>query len=121
MPTLRSDQFDPALRQLWSQRFTLVPTISDRAQRLLRRRPRVGSATYADGRERRFREPRFVRGCRTKVLSQRKTLAVDHHHPLRALAPLGFSDSSAPFLAPPNLPSTKTSLTRISFLSFTSP
>jgi hypothetical protein len=38
-----------------------------------------------------------VRGCRTKVLSQRKTLAVDHHHPLRALAPLGFSDSSALF------------------------
>src|SRR5712692_5150157 len=68
------------------------------------------SATYADRRERRFRESRFVRGCRTKVLSQRKTLAVDHHHPLRALATLGFSDSSAPFLAGAKLPSRKDSL-----------
>src|SRR5439155_1663120 len=99
IPTMRRDQFDPALRQPRSQRVTVVTTISDQAQRLLPRPPRVGSATYADGRERRFRELRFVRGCRTKVLSQRKTLAVDHHHPLRALAPLGFSDASAHFLA----------------------
>jgi len=67
-------------------------------------------SAYADRRERRFRKPRFVRGCRTKVLSQRKTLAVDHHHPLRALTPLGFSDSSAPFLAGAKLPSRKDSL-----------
>src|SRR5229473_758832 len=110
IPTMRRDQFDPALRQPRSQRVTVVTTISDQAQRLLPRPPRVGSAAYADGRERRFREPRFVRGCRTKVLSQRKTLAVDHHHPLRALAPLGFSDSSAPFLAGAKLPSRKDSL-----------
>jgi hypothetical protein len=31
------------------------------------------------------------------VVSQRNTRAVDHHHPLRPLAPLGFSDSCAPF------------------------
>src|SRR5207249_12024566 len=36
--------------------------------------------------------------------------AVDHHHPLRALASLGFSDSSAPFLAGAKLPSRKDSL-----------
>jgi len=28
-----------------------------------------------------------------------ETAAVDHHHPLRPLAPLGFSDSAAPFFA----------------------
>src|SRR5205823_6399715 len=72
IPTMRRDQFDPALRQPRSQRVTVVTTISDQAQRLLPRPPRVGSATYADGRERRFRELRFVRGCRTKELSQRK-------------------------------------------------
>src|SRR6266581_1844151 len=107
IPTMRRDQFDPARRQPCSQRVTVVTTISDQAQRFLPRPPRVGSAAYVDRRERRFREPRFVRGCRTKVLSQRKTLAVDHHHPLRALAPLGFSDSSAPFLAGAKLPSKK--------------
>jgi hypothetical protein len=37
-------------------------------------------------------------------------LAVDHHHPLRALAPLGFSDFRAPFLAGAKLPSRKDSL-----------
>src|SRR5260370_5379855 len=73
IPTMRRDQFDPALRQPCSQRVTVVTTISDQAQRLLPRPPRVGSATYADGRERGFRELRFVRGCRPKGLSQRQT------------------------------------------------
>ena len=34
----------------------------------------------------------------------------DHHHPLRPLAPLGFSDSAAPFFAGAKLPSRKDSL-----------
>jgi len=120
IPTMRRDQLDPARRQPRSQRVTVVTTISNQAQRLLPRPPRVGSAAYADRRERCFREPRFVRGCRTKVLSQRKTLAVDHHHPLRALAPLGFSDSSAPFLAGAKLPSRKDSLHCSCFRSLSS-
>src|SRR6266481_7920590 len=110
IPAMRRDQFDPALSQPHSQRVTVVTTIGDQAERFLPRPPGMGSAAYADRRERRFREPRFVRGCRTKVLSQRKTLAVDHHHPLRALAPLGFSDSAAPFLAGAKLPSKNDSL-----------
>jgi hypothetical protein len=44
------------------------------------------------------------------VVSQRKTFAVDHHHPLRALAPLGFADTCAPFFAGAKLPSAKASL-----------
>src|SRR6266403_877873 len=110
IPAMRGDQFDPALSQPLSQRVTVVTTIGDQAERFLSRPPGMGSAAYADRRERRFCELRFVRGCRTKVLSQRKTLAVDHHHPLRALASLGFSDSSAPFLAGAKLPSRKDSL-----------
>jgi hypothetical protein len=50
------------------------------------------------------------RGRRVKVVSQRNTLAVDHHHPLRPLAPLGFSDSTAPFFAGAKLPSRNDSL-----------
>jgi hypothetical protein len=38
--------------------------------------------SYADRGECRLREPDFRRGCRVKVVSQRKTAAVDHHHPL---------------------------------------
>jgi hypothetical protein len=110
IPAMRRDQFDPARRQPLPQWVTVVTTIRDQAQRFLLRLPRVGSAAHAHRRERCFREPRFLWGCRTKVVSQRKTLAVDHHHPLRALAPLGFSDSSAPFLAGAKLPSRKDSL-----------
>src|SRR5437879_2144535 len=120
IPAVRRDQFNPAHSQPLSQRIAVVTTIGDQAQRFLPRPPRAGSAAYADRRERRFREPRFVRGCRTKVLSQRNTLAVDHHHPLRALAPLGFSDSSAPFLAGAKLPSRKDSLHCSCFRSLSS-
>ena len=45
--------------------------------------------------------------CPPGMQSARNTLAVDHHHPLRSLAPLGFSDSCAPFFAGAKLPSRK--------------
>jgi hypothetical protein len=44
------------------------------------------------------------------VVSQRNTLAVDHHHPLRSLAFFGFSHAVAPFFAGAKLPSMKHSL-----------
>ena len=62
----------------------------------------------------------FRRGCRTKVVSQRNTRAVDHHHPLRPLAPLGFSDSVAPFFAGAKLPSRNDSLHFSCWRSFNS-
>jgi hypothetical protein len=42
------------------------------------------------------------------MYSHRNTLAVDHHHPLRTLAPLGFADVRAPFFADANEPSMNT-------------
>jgi hypothetical protein len=65
---------------------------------------------YPDPRQRCFRECDFPRGCRVKGVSQRNTAAVDHHHPLCPLAPLGFSDSAAPFFAGAKLPSRNDSL-----------
>jgi hypothetical protein len=56
-----------------------------------------------------------------KVVSQRKTLAVDHHHPLRSLAPPGLADGRAPFLAGAKLPSRKDSLHFNCWRSFNSP
>jgi hypothetical protein len=55
------------------------------------------------------------------VLSQRNTRAVDHHHPLRPLAPLGFADFAAPFLAGAKLPSTNDSLHFSCWRSLSSP
>src|SRR5467141_1641597 len=107
---VRTDQFDPALPQPLSQWIAVVRFVSDYPHRLLPRPAGVMTPPYPDRRERRFREPDFRRGCRVKELSQRKTAAVDHHHPLRPLAPLGFSDSAAPFFAGAKLPSKNDSL-----------
>jgi hypothetical protein len=107
---MRTDQLDPATSQAFPQRIAVVGLVSDHAQGFLSRSPRMMSSPYADRRERRFREPDFRRGCRVKVVSQRKTAAVDHHHPLRPLAPLGFPDSRAPFFAGAKLPSRNDSL-----------
>jgi len=58
----------------------------------------------------RFFEQLDFRGGRTvQVVSQRNTLAVDHHHPLRALAPFGWPDAFAPFFAGAKLPSANAS------------
>ena len=107
---MRRDQFDSALCQPLAQRIAVVGFVGDHAQRFLPRTPCTMTPTYADRRERCFREPNFRWGCRVKVLSQRKTAAVDHHHPLRPLAPLGFSHSAAPFFAGAKLPSKNDSL-----------
>src|SRR6058998_3818895 len=107
---VRADELDPATLQTLSQRIAVVRFVGDHPHRLLPRTARMMTPSYADGRERRFREFDFRRGCRVKVVSQRKTAAVDHHHPLCPLAPLGFSDSVAPFLAGAKLPSRNDSL-----------
>ena len=107
---VRTDQFAPALPQPLAQWIAVVRFVSDYPHRLLPWPTGVMTPPYLDRRERRFREPDFRRGCRVKVLSQRKTAAVDHHHPLRPLAPLGFSDSAAPFFAGAKLPSKNDSL-----------
>src|SRR5712664_799378 len=106
---MRDNQFDASSCQPLTQRITVVGLVGDHPHGLLSRPTRTMTPTYADRRKRGFREPDFRRGGRVKVVSQRKTAAVDHHHPLRALAPLGFSDSSAPFLAGAKLPSKKDS------------
>jgi len=47
--------------------------------------------------------------CRGKGASDRNTLAVDHHHPLRSFAPLGRANKGPPFFAGAKLPSMKAS------------
>ena len=110
IPSMRRDQFDASCRQPLAQRIAVVGAIGNHTLRFLTWPSAAMLPAHADRRERFFREPDLVRGCRVKLLSQRNTLAVDHHHPLRALAPLGFSDFPAPFLAGAKLPSRNDSL-----------
>jgi hypothetical protein len=117
---VRTDQFDPATLQTSAQRIAVVRSVGNHPFRLLAWTPRVMPSAYTDRRERRLREFDLRRGCRTKLVSQRNTLAVDHHHPLRPLAPLGFPDSAAPFFAEAKLPSKKDSLQSSCSRSFNS-
>jgi len=107
---VRTDQFDPPLLQALAQRIAVIRFVGDHPQRLLPWTARVMTPCYADRRQRRLGEFDFRRGCRVKVVSQRNTAAVDRHHPLRPLAPLGFSDCAAPFFAGAKLPSRNDSL-----------
>ena len=118
---MRGDQLDIALGQLLAQRIAIVAAVADEAEGLLPGTPGLMPPPYADRRERRFREFDFRRGCRVKVVSQRNTRAVDHHHPLRSLAPLGLADGGAPFLVGAKLPSRKDSLHFNCWRSFNSP
>src|SRR5208337_2599717 len=102
---MRCDQQDAPSPQARSQRIAVVAFVGNHPQRLLPGTTGTMPPAYADGRERLLREPDFRRGRRTKVLPQRNSAAVDHHHPLRPLAPLGFSDFRAPFFAGAKLPS----------------
>jgi hypothetical protein len=110
IPAMRCHQGDSACRQPLAQRIAVIGAISNHERWFLAWPSTAMSPGHADRRERLFREPDFVGRCRVKLLSQRNTLAVDHHHPLRALAPLGFSDFRAPFLAGAKLPSRNDSL-----------
>jgi len=118
---VRGDQLDAAPGQLLAQRITVVAPVGNQAFRLLPGTPGSMPPPYADCRERRLDELDLRRGRSVKVVSQRKTLAVDHHPPLRPLAPLGFSDSAAPFFAGAKLPSRNASLQFNCWRSFNSP
>src|SRR5579875_1585315 len=110
VPAVRGDQFDATGRQLPAPRIAIVTAVGDQATKLLRGTASPVLASYPDRLERCLDEFDLGRGSRVKVVSQRNTLAVDHHHPLRALAPLGFADSGAPFFAGAKLPSRNASL-----------
>ena len=105
--TVGRNQFDASLLQSLPQRVGVVAAVGDYTLGLL---PRPSfRARNADFLERGFRKRNFCRRGTFQPNSQRKTLTVDQYHPLRALAPLGFTDGSAPFFAGAKLPSKKVS------------
>ena len=108
IPAMRANQLAAASPQLPPHPVAVVGFVGDHPPQ-----PALGpppaSARHAHRRQRTRQQFHFRRRSRLQELSQRNTLAVDHHHPLRALAPLGFADARAPFFAGAKLPSTKLS------------
>ncbi len=117
---VRRDQPDAAPMQAAAQRVAVVALLGDHPLRFLPWPTGAMPSSYLDRRQRFLRQPDLVRGRSVKSHSQRKTRAVDHHHPLRPLTPPGFSDRGAPFLAGAELPSRNASLHFTCWRSFNS-
>jgi len=114
------DQRDAPSSQPLAQPVAVVAFVRDHPLGLLSWSAGSMAPTDADCLQRFLREPDLTGRGRVKSHSQRKTRAVDHHHPLRPLAPLGFADGVAPFLAGAKLPSKKASLHFTCWRSFNS-
>jgi hypothetical protein len=108
LSAMRAEQDDAALEQAPAQRITVVSAVGYDPQR-----PALGSPASGtwdrDARASRFGQGYFRRGSGDKLASQRNTLAVCHHHPLRTFSTFGFTHAEPPFLALAKLPSRKTS------------
>ena len=101
------NQFNASLLQALTQWVGIVSPIRDHVLRLL---PRAAPAAWnPDFGECGFRKRNLTGGGAFQPNSQRKTLTVDQYHPLRPLAPLGFTDGETPFFAGAKLPSKKVS------------
>ena len=115
------DQLDTPFLQALPQRIAIIGFVGNQPLRFLPRTATALAVGDADRGKRDFCKFDFRRGGRSQVLSQRNTLAIDHHQPLCTVAPLGLSDASAPFFADAKLPSIKTSLQSSSPFLFNSP
>jgi len=105
-----TDQIYLHFRKAFSQRLTVVSAVSYQALDFT-------SLWDKNILHRFFCERGLMWGCRTNELSQRKTLAVCHHHELCAFAALRLPDCEAPFFAGAKVASTNDSLQSSCFFS----
>jgi hypothetical protein len=105
---VRANQFNTTCLEFLSQRVTVISFVGDQSLRFFSWTASA-FAWHSNVIYRFFEELDLRRGRRVQVVSKRNTLAVDHHHPLRTLAPLGLTDAFTPFFAGAKLPSTNAS------------
>ena len=105
---MRTNQLNPPSRQSSAQWIGISGLVVDQPRRIFPR-PSPTWTRHSDPVQGRFNQPDFGRGRRVQVVSQRKTLAVCHHHPLRTLSTFGFAHAGPPFLAGAKLPSANVS------------
>ena len=92
-----ADKLYMTITQIFSQSITVICTVANQTLwATFRSSPTI--SRHLDLRQNFINQRYFVRGCRGSGASQRNTLAVDHHHPLRSFAPFGFANPKAPFL-----------------------
>lgn len=101
---MRRKQIDTSFSESLAQGIAVVRLVSNYS---LRPSPRSARPFFGDFDllECLFGEPDLCWRSRVGMASQRKTLAIDHHHALCSLSPLGLSDRWTPFFAGKKLPS----------------
>ena len=106
--SIGTDQFDATTSQTFSKRIAVISPVRNESFRIFpwpaASFSRDGDSVQSCGDQLHFRW-----GRRVQVVSKRNTLAVDHHHPLRAFALAGLADTEPPFFAGAKLPSMKAS------------
>jgi hypothetical protein len=116
---VRAYQFNASMGQTLTERITIITLIGYQPFGILSRSTSAFTR-HSDIIQCFLKERGLVRGRRVQVVPQRNSLAVNHHHPLRAFPPLGFPAAGAPFLAGAKLPSTNDSLQSSCFFSSSS-
>jgi len=102
--SMRGEQVDTSFSQTLAQGVAVVGLVANYSLWSGPRSPRPFFRDF-DFPECLFGEPDLCWRSRVGTASQRKTLAIDHHHKLCALSPLGRPDCWAPFFAGKKLPS----------------
>jgi hypothetical protein len=101
-------QFNSTTGQSFTKRITVITSIGDNPFRIF------SGTTASPSRYRyildsRFQQFHLTRRGRIEMSTERDSLAIDHHHPLRTLSTSGLANTRAPFLAEAKLPSAKVS------------
>jgi len=104
-----ADQLYPSSFQTLTQFSAIVCTVCDHSFGPILGPARAFSRN-SNRLKRRLSKLYLRRRSGIESISQRNTLAIDHHHPLRTFAAFRFPDTGAPFFAEAKLPSKKDSL-----------
>ena len=107
-PAVWTNQFDPARGEPCAKALRVISAVTDQSAWAGARAPRSG-AWHLHRSQGLLREDDLGGRGAKESASQRNTLAVCHHHPLRTFAAFGFTHAEPPFLALAKLPSRKTS------------
>ena len=105
---VRAYQFNATFGQSFPKRIAVIASISNNSFRIFSGTT-ASLSRYCNLLNSRFQQFHLTRRGRIEMSTERDSLAIDHHHPLRTLSAFGFSNTRAPFLAEAKLPSAKVS------------
>lgn len=106
--SVRTNQIDAAFGQSFTKRIAVVTLIRHNSLRIF---PWTATPISRDSYlfYSRFQKLYLTRRGRIEMSTERDSLAIDHHHPLRTLSAFGLSNTFAPFFAEAKLPSANVS------------